>query len=133
MKENRVAIQALRGFAVLLVIVFHAKLGLSAGYLGVDVFFVVSGYLITKMVAGGIARDDFRFSEFYFRRAKRLLPAAYVTFAVTALFAPLFLNRLELIDFGMQMFGAITFSGNIVLWQQTGYFDGSGDLKPPLP
>ena len=118
---------------MLLVVLYHAKIGsVTAGYLGVDVFFVISGYLITTMVATGIERGNFRLTEFYFRRAKRLLPAAYVTFAVTAALAPWFLNQQELQDFVAQIIGAVTFTGNFVLWQQTGYFQGAGDLKPLL-
>ena len=130
---NRTDIQALRGLAVLMVVLYHTRIGgLDAGYLGVDVFFVISGFLITTLVASGINRGNFRLSEFYFRRAKRLLPAAYVTFLITAVAAPWFLNQQELRDFATQIAGAVTFTGNIVLWQQTGYFEGAGDLKPLL-
>lgn len=133
LKFPRLDIQALRGLAVLMVVLYHTNIGsLQAGYLGVDVFFVISGFLITTLVATGIHRGTFRLSEFYFRRAKRLLPAAYVTFLVTALCAPWFLNQQELRDFATQIAGAVTFTGNIVLWQQTGYFEGAGDLKPLL-
>lgn len=133
MKLPRVDIQALRGLAVLMVVLYHAKIGgLEAGYLGVDIFFVISGFLITTLVASGLSRGTFRLSNFYFRRAKRLLPAAYVTFLVTALLAPWFLNQQELKDFAIQIVGAVTFTGNFVLWQQTGYFHGAGDLKPLL-
>ncbi|HEY1042835.1 MAG TPA: acyltransferase family protein [Telluria sp.] len=132
-KHARADIQALRGLAVLLVVLYHAKIGgLAAGYLGVDIFFVISGYLITQLVGSGILRGDFSFREFYFRRAKRLLPAAYATFALTAVLAPWFLNQEELRDFGTQLAGAVTFTGNFVLWQQTGYFEGTSDLKPLL-
>jgi len=126
-------IQALRGVAVLLVVFYHLKLGpTAAGYLGVDVFFVISGYLITKLVMEGIEQKRFRLGEFYMRRAKRLLPAAYVTIFLTALCAPWFLNQQELSDFALQVFGAVTFTANIVLWQRTGYFEVASDLKPLL-
>lgn len=116
-----------------MVVLYHFKIGpTEAGYLGVDVFFVISGYLITTLVAKGIERGDFRLTEFYFRRAKRLLPAAYVTMLVTAVCAPWFLNQQELKDFALQVVGAVTFTANIVLWQQTGYFEGASDLKPLL-
>lgn len=89
LKPPRVDIQALRGLAVLTVVLYHAKNGgLQAGFLDVDIFFVISGFLITTLVATGIHRGTFTLSEFYFRRAKRLLPAAYVTFFVTAACAP---------------------------------------------
>ncbi|MBY0236395.1 MAG: acyltransferase, partial [Burkholderiaceae bacterium] len=106
--------------------------GVSGGYLGVDVFFVLSGYLITGLVANGITRGDFSLKAFYWRRAKRLLPAAYLTILVTALLAPWFLNQLELKDFALQVVGAVSFTANIFLWQQTDYFQGAADLKPLL-
>lgn len=133
LKLPRTDIQALRGLAVLMVVLYHTKIGgLDAGYLGVDVFFVISGFLITTLVASGINKGAFGLGSFYFRRAKRLLPAAYITFLITALLAPWFLNQQELKDFATQVGGAVTFMGNFVLWQQTGYFEGAGDLKPLL-
>lgn len=132
-RRFRTDIQALRGFAVLIVLLYHAKISLfSAGYLGVDVFFVISGFLITTLIKKGIETDSFRFSDFYFRRAKRLLPAAYVTFLATALLAPFFLASSEMEDFRAQMAGAVTFTANIVLLQQSGYFGGDAELKPFL-
>lgn len=126
-------IQALRGIAVLYVLVYHTDaFWLPGGYLGVDLFFVISGYLITKLVCRGIDQGTFSFSEFYFRRAKRLLPAAYVTFLVTALLAPSMLNDAELNDYYSQLIGALTFTANIVLFSQSGYFAGEAELKPLL-
>lgn len=133
-ERYRSDIQALRGLAILLVVLHHARLlpGLKAGYLGVDIFFVVSGYLITGIVQRALLASTFTFSGFYFRRAKRLLPAAYVTFLASALVAPWFLTRPEMRDFLWQLAGAITFTGNIALWMQTGYFEGAAHLKPLL-
>jgi peptidoglycan/LPS O-acetylase OafA/YrhL len=123
----------LRGIAVLLVIVQHAREGLvDAGYLGVDIFFVISGFLITGMIGRAIADGSFSFGAFYFRRAKRLLPAAYVTFAATALAALFVLDLGEWIDFSHQLAGAVSFTANFVLWNQTGSFEGSAALKPLL-
>ena len=70
--------------------------------------------------------------EFYIQRAKRLLPAAYASFFAVALLAQFFLTSRELADFEKQLIGAITITGNIVLWRQTGYFEGSAELKPLL-
>jgi len=130
----RTDIQALRGLAILLVLVYHARLipQLKAGYLGVDIFFVVSGYLITGIVQRAVLAGTFTFAGFYFRRAKRLLPAAYVTLLATAIASPWFLTRPEMKDFTWQLLGAVTFTGNIVLWMQTGYFEGAANLKPLL-
>ncbi len=129
----RTDIQALRGLAVAYVLLYHADLGvLAGGYLGVDIFFVISGFLITTLVKKGVEQGDFKFSTFYYRRAKRLLPAAYVTFLVTALLAPMMLNDVELNDYIGQLLGALTFTANFVLFFQSGYFDGAADLKPLL-
>lgn len=129
----RVDIQALRGLAILVVVLQHAgMLPLKAGYLGVDMFFVVSGYLITGIIQRSIQAGTFTFTAFYVQRAKRLLPAAYVTFAVTVALSALFLNRSEMRDFTWQLLGAVTFTGNIALWMQTGYFEGAAHLKPLL-
>src|SRR6185503_1369859 len=96
---------------------------------GVDIFFVISGYLITGMVDRAVEERRFGFAAFYFRRAKRLLPAAYTTFAVTALVAPFVLSSSERADFVLQCIGAVTFTANFILFQQTNYFAGAADLK----
>jgi peptidoglycan/LPS O-acetylase OafA/YrhL len=129
----RTDIQALRGFAVLVVLLYHAAVpGLPGGYLGVDVFFVISGFLITGLIRKGIERGDFRFRDFYFRRAKRLLPPSFVVLALTVLAAPLFISDVVFKDFIAQVWGALTFSTNHVLWAQSGYFDTTAETKPLL-
>jgi peptidoglycan/LPS O-acetylase OafA/YrhL len=131
--DLRIDIQALRGLAVLLVVLHHANLGpFHGGYLGVDIFFVVSGFLITGIVKRQIEANSFSFVAFYVRRAKRLLPAAYATFLGVALASPFLLTRAELNDLVAQMLGAVTFSANIALWRQTDYFGGAAALKPLL-
>ena len=129
----RTDIQALRGIAVSFVVLYHAELGLvGAGYLGVDVFFVISGYLITKMICREIDAGQFSFPVFYWRRAKRLLPAAYVTFFVTSLAALTLTTAAELASYFQQLVGAVTFTANFVLAQQVNYFDSNSSLKPLL-
>lgn len=131
--KNRQDIQVLRGIAVLMVVLFHARIEpLRAGYLGVDVFFVISGFLITAMVIGQIQGGTFSFCEFYFRRAKRLLPAAYTTFLITTLASMWLLTSHEFIQFTQQLWAAVTFTSNIVLLRQGSYFGGEADLKPLL-
>jgi peptidoglycan/LPS O-acetylase OafA/YrhL len=131
--DKRIDVQVLRGWAVFIVVLYHAKLAIfPAGYLGVDIFFVISGYLITKLVKDKIENNDFKFSEFYIRRALRLIPAAYVTFGVTTLLAIVFLSPTAMDAFKVQMFGALTFTANMVLWRQSGYFASSAELKPLL-
>ncbi len=132
-EPERLDIQALRGIAVLLVLAHHAKVPLiHGGYLGVDVFFVLSGFLITSLVARDIIAGEFSFVRFYWRRAWRLLPAVYATIALCIAAAPSLLTSYEMSDFVAQVWGAITFSANIVLWLQTGYFERGAELKPLL-
>lgn len=129
----RADLQALRGIAVLLVVLHHARIPLfQGGYLGVDIFFVISGYLITSLVARDIQTDSFAFAGFYWRRARRLLPAAYAVFAACIALSPFLLTDLEMRDFVKQVLGAVTFTANIALWLQSGYFERAAELKPLL-
>ncbi len=131
MQHNfRVDIQALRGLAVLLVVFFHAHTPrVAGGYLGVDIFFVISGYLITTQVARSVSAGGFSFIDFYSRRALRLFPAAYVVFICCFALAPWLLNSVEWGDFLAQLAGAVMFVANIVLWQQTDYFSPTAEYK----
>lgn len=130
---TRLDIQALRGYAVLLVVLYHSGVdALRSGFLGVDVFFVISGFLITGLIVRGLDAGTFAIGTFYLRRAKRLLPAAYVTLVVTALAAPFFLIPSQLAQFREQLRGAVSFTANIVLWHQSGYFDQAAATKPLL-
>ncbi|ARO32732.1 acyltransferase 3 family protein (plasmid) [Rhizobium etli] len=132
-REFRNDIQALRGLAVLLVVVYHARIGpLTAGYVGVDIFFVISGFLITKLVSTQLEKSQFSFSEFYYRRAKRLLPAAYVVIALTTIAAPFLLSDVGLKQFNNQVIGALTFSTNIVAWFKVDYFGPAAETMPLL-
>lgn len=130
---HRWDIQALRGLAVAGVLLQHAAPGVvPGGYLGVDLFFVISGFLITGQVLAGLRAGRFSAAQFYARRARRLLPAAYVVLALTMLGSPLWLAPLEAADLARQHWGALGFVSNIVLWAQSGYFDVAAELKPLL-
>ena len=76
--QFRKDIQSLRGVALLLVVAFHARLGLSSGFVGVDIFFVISGFLITKIILENLESNSFSFAEFYFRRIRRIFPALFL-------------------------------------------------------
>lgn len=133
MTHVRNDIQALRGLAVSLVVLEHiGATWLKNGFLGVDIFFVISGFLITGIIAKQVNAGKFSFTEFYLRRAKRLLPAAYVTILLTAIGSAYFLNSVEAATVTSQVIGALTFSINFVLWQQVGYFDVAAASKPLL-
>lgn len=130
---KRADIQILRAYAVIIVILYHSGLGyLPQGFIGVDVFFVISGYLITSHIRRDIKASVFSITNFYARRMKRLLPAAYVTFAAVLVAAPFILSGAEARDFGKQIIGAVGFVANYILKNQTGYFEGAADLKPLL-
>lgn len=126
-------IQFLRGIAVISVVFYHGGIDLlSNGYLGVDVFFVISGFLITRIILRSLAENSFSFGVFYLRRAKRLLPALYCTLIFTTLLAYGFLSPQQWKDYFEQLIGAITFTSNLILPLQSGYFEGSAEGKPLL-
>lgn len=126
-------IQFLRGVAVLTVVFFHAGIGVfEAGYLGVDIFFVISGFLITTIILRDLDDGTFSFNRFYLRRAKRLLPAVYSTLTATSLVAYAFLTQAEWTDYFAQLIGAVTFTANFVLPLQAGYFAAAAEGKPLL-
>ena len=126
-------IQALRGWAVCLVVLEHFELGpFRLGFLGVDIFFVISGFLITSNILRDLNSGSFSFQAFYFRRAKRLFPAAFVTIAACALASPFFLTSLELSAFIWQVIGAFGFFINLILYAQADYFAVEAELKPLL-
>lgn len=126
-------IQFLRGFAVLAVLLYHANIfSISGGFLGVDVFFVISGYLITSIILRDLDERRFSFAAFYLRRAKRLLPAAYSTLIFTTLLGYAFLTTGQWNDYVEQLVGTITFTANLVLPFQTGYFENAAESKPLL-
>ncbi|MEQ1899391.1 MAG: acyltransferase family protein [Devosia sp.] len=126
-------IQVLRGYAVIVVLVYHMGLAFpDGGYLGVDVFFVISGYLIAQIIARDRAAGTFSLGDFYFRRIKRLVPAALVTLLLTAIASYWMLTSIEMRAFTAQLTGAVTFTANWVLAGQTGYFNDSAMTKPLL-
>jgi len=131
--EYRPEIDGLRAVAVVSVLLYHLGIGpVTGGFVGVDVFFVISGYLITKIILAETAAAKFSFAGFYGRRARRLLPALIAataaTFAAVAfLFAPEELARTS----ASAVWSVLGLS-NIFFWSESGYFDVDGILKPLL-
>ena len=126
-------IDGLRGVAVLAVLGFHAFPRFSpGGFVGVDIFFVISGYLISTIILHDVASGRFTYSGFYGRRIRRLLPAL-VTVLLAALVAGLFSDFLtELSRLGAHIAAGATFLSNIILWREDSYFDVVSTAKPLL-
>lgn len=115
------------------VVAYHAGVpGVSGGFAGVDIFFVISGFLITSVVREQILSGSFSLGDFYARRARRLFPALMVMLMVSFGFAWWLLMPSELEDFGESLATAAAFSSNILFWSEAGYFDGPSDFKPLL-
>ena len=122
-----------RSVAVLVVVLFHAGVGwLPGGFAGVDVFFVISGFLITQIVTEAIATRRFSLVDFYVRRARRILPALYVFIGGVLLLGLLLLLPLELAGLSKSILATNLFISSFLFWKQSGYFHISAELKPLL-
>lgn len=131
--DYRREIDGLRALAVLPVILFHAGFDLfSGGFVGVDVFFVISGYLITKIILSELEQEKFSILNFYERRARRILPALFLVILVCIPFAWFWLYPSDMKDFAQSLVAVSTFSSNILFWRESGYFDTAAELKPLL-
>jgi peptidoglycan/LPS O-acetylase OafA/YrhL len=123
----------LRAIAVLAVVAFHFEVpGIWAGYVGVDIFFVISGYLITGILTSEMAAGNFTLTAFYERRLRRLLPALYAMVALTTLPAFAYLLASERAEFFRSITAVVTFTSNIFFWLQSSYFDHAAVEKPLL-
>jgi len=126
-------IDGLRALAVALVVAFHYAPGrLSGGFVGVDVFFVISGFLITAIVARGLADGGFSYREFYARRLRRLCPALIPVLLATAALGWLLLTLEEKAALGRHVAGGAVFLSNVLLWRESGPFDAADEAKPLL-
>ncbi|NWG91727.1 MAG: acyltransferase [Parvularculaceae bacterium] len=129
----RADIDGLRGVAVLFVVAYHAFPELSpGGFTGVDIFFVISGYLITGLIPAEQAQGRFSFARFYARRVRRLFPALFVVLAATLVGGWLLLFPPEFEALGRHAGAAVAFIVNFVLNSEVGYFDAESALKPLL-
>lgn len=131
--QYRPEVDGLRALAVIPVVLFHAQLpGFSGGFVGVDIFFVISGYLITSIIYGELARGSFDIGSFYERRIRRLFPALFVVLAASTAMALAWLSPSAAQDFFKSLIAVPLFGSNLYFAETTGYFSTAADLKPLL-
>lgn len=131
--DYRPDIDGLRALAVLSVIAFHAfPSWASGGFIGVDVFFVVSGFLITRLIQDALWRQSFSFSSFYAGRVRRLFPSLIVVLLACQFFGWFALLSDEYKALGKHIAASTIFIPNFILWAETGYFSFASDTKPLL-
>ncbi len=132
-KSYRRDIDGLRAVAILLVVLYHSGVTfLSGGFIGVDVFFVISGFLIGGIIYTELNNKTFSYSQFYTRRIKRIAPALLVMLLFCSIFAYFYLSPLELKDFSLFSSSTILSVPNVMLWHKTNYFSPNAELNPLL-
>lgn len=131
--KYRPDIDGLRALAVLLVVIFHAFPELlPAGFIGVDIFFVISGYLISQILFVNLQQETFSFKEFYVRRVLRIFPALIVVLLACYIYGWWDWLADDFALLGKHIAAGALFVSNLALWQESGYFDQSAELKPLL-
>lgn len=129
----RKEIDGIRAFAVIPVVLFHAGFNFfGGGFVGVDIFFVISGYLITSLIISETQVGNFRLQDFYLRRMRRILPALFLMLLACIPLAMITLLPTDLKEFSQSLVSTILFSSNILFWIKTGYFSSAAELKPLL-
>src|SRR5208282_3531353 len=131
--KYRPDVDGLRAIAILSVIGFHAFPSfIRGGFVGVDVFFVISGYLISTIIFSSLEKNRFSFIEFYFRRIRRIFPALILVLVACYVFGWFALLTSEYELLGKHIAAAVGFVLNFMLWHEAGYFDEAAALKPLL-
>lgn len=131
--KYRPDIDGLRAVAVLAVVAFHAfPSWIRGGFIGVDIFFVISGYLISTIIFGNLDRGTFSFSEFYAQRIKRIFPSLILVLITVFVFGWFALLADEYKQLGKHIAAGAGFISNFILLNEAGYFDNSADTKPLL-
>ncbi|KQW83012.1 acyltransferase family protein [Brevundimonas sp. Root1279] len=129
----RPEVDGLRAVAVVSVILFHTGLGIATGgYVGVDIFFVISGYLISAIILREINQGSFSFLGFYERRIRRIFPALFVTLIATSVASWIILPPDQLQTYAQSLVATTGFASNIFFWLKSGYFGGDAELYPLL-
>jgi peptidoglycan/LPS O-acetylase OafA/YrhL len=123
-------INGLRAIAVIAVVLFHFNAEwLPGGFVGVDIFFVISGFLMTSIIFSGLKNETFSLASFYLARAKRIIPALAVMCTVLMIYSWFYLSPLDYEAVGKHVASSITFLSNIIYWQEAGYFDAESSDK----
>ena len=131
--KYRADIDGLRAVAVISVVIFHAfPNALKGGFIGVDIFFVISGYLISNIILMGLKSDKFSFVDFYWRRIKRIFPTLCIVLLSCVIFGWFALLADEYAQLGKHIAGGAGFISNYLLMQEAGYFDKAAEVKPLL-
>ncbi len=129
----RADIDGIRAIAILSVVIYHSGFRLlSGGFTGVDIFFVISGYLIGGHIFSELEMGHFSFLRFYYRRAKRILPAFYFVLIFTLIAGCFLLSPTEMRELGRSAFSATLSASNLVFWHFSGYFDTRSEFNPLL-
>lgn len=126
-------IDGLRAIAVIAVMLYHFKVSfVTGGFVGVDIFFVISGYLITKIISSKSSMEHFGYADFYLRRVRRLIPALMVTISVSYLMAFFMFSPSDFKPMSGSAVYALAGISNLFFWFESGYFDAAATLKPLL-
>lgn len=130
-QNYRPDIDGLRAFAVLLVLFYHVfPNSIRGGFIGVDIFFVISGYLISGIILNALNKNRFSFKDFFYRRIKRIFPVLLFVLLTSYILGWFFLMPKEFRELNKHILGGIGFVANFTLWQDSGYFDSLPELKP---
>jgi peptidoglycan/LPS O-acetylase OafA/YrhL len=132
LREYRPDIDGLRAVAVIGVVLFHAELGFTGGYVGVDVFFVISGFLITKLILQEQAAGRFTLTGFWERRIRRIFPALAFAIGGTLVVGMVILFPSELIELAKSAMAQLILGSNFYFWRHSGYFDTPAEMQPLL-
>lgn len=131
--KYRPEIDGLRAIAVIPVVLFHAEFSIfSGGFVGVDIFFVISGYLITTIILTEMEQGRFSLVNFYEKRARRILPALFLVMFISLFFAWFVLLPNDMREFSQSLIATSLFSSNILFWHESGYWAAASELKPLL-
>ena len=131
--KYRPEIDGLRALAILPVLLYHIGFaGFSGGFVGVDIFFVISGYLITSIILKEKSQDQFTLANFYERRARRILPALFTVILVCIFLSYFWMAPGQMKEFGLSAVSAIVFISNVFFFKHSTYFDAASEEMPLL-